>query len=376
MPLVPQVSLALFLFIQGGVPAPDPLDLRNISLDALIQRLPRVGSECQWDRVKRERLCDPATEEIQRRLIAGTRPTDTQWRDAMIGTGSIRIRSKWPKAVPFAISMRMPAWLSACEIRLQPRNPGLKAAKAGLLYHSTCGTFSGWVYQDALYQELGTLPLGRHRLEVDAVVEAGNGSSLLMKMPERPRGVIWEGSMTFDIEVVATVEEVVLPSNGEEVDARVRESLGVAFANWGEEGKRTALLVLDPDLSASPSLVGVALSLKIEVLNHGIPVEEMQLFANDYDQLALGNSVSKASQKAIAFSTSEKIPADLETSESARASWTLRVTGTTEDVLAGWDATRYWAGSLEIPIDEAIRGEVKRAGPTGRGSWIYSPRRR
>jgi len=376
MPLLPQVSLALLLFIQGGVPAPDSQDLRGISLDALIQRLPRVGSECQWDSVKRERLCDPATEEIQRRLIAGTRPTDTQWRDALIGSGSVRIRSKWPEAVPFAISMRMPAWLPACEIRLQPRNPGLKAAKAGLLYHSTCGTYSGWVYQDALYQELGTLPLGRHRLEFDVVVEAGDGSSFLVKMPELPKGVIWEGSMTFDIEIVATMDDAVLPSKGEEVDAGVRESLGIAFANWGEEGKRTALLVLDPDLSASPNLVGVALSLRIEVLNHGIPVETMQLFANDYDQLALGNSVSKASQKAIAFRTSEKIPADLEMSESAHASWTLRVTGTTEDVLAGWDATRYWAGTLEIPIDEAIQGEKRRTGPGGRGLWIYSPSRR
>jgi hypothetical protein len=278
--------------------------------------------------------------------------------------------------MPFAVSMQTPAWLPTCEIRLRPRKSNLKQAKAGMLYNSSCGTFSTWVYQDALYQEIGKLSLGIQRIDFDAEVEAGDGTSFMTKAEGPPTGLLWQGPMSFNLDVVATLDEAVRPLKGEEIDAGVRESLGVAFSNWGANDERTALLVLDPDTASNPSLAGVALSLKIEVLSHGAPVESLHLFASDYDRLALSNSVSKGDQKAIAFCTTEKVPAELEANQESRASWTLRLTGTSEHVQSAWDATGYWAGTLEVPIDEAIRGEQTRAGPSGRGPWVYSPSRR
>jgi hypothetical protein len=116
-----------------------------------------------------------------------------------------------------------------------------------MLYNSSCGTFSTWVYQDALYQEIGKLSLGIQRIDFDAEVEAGDGTSFMTKAEGLPTGLLWQGPMSFNLDVVATLDEAVRPLKGEEIDAGVRESLGVAFSNWGANDERTALLVLDPD---------------------------------------------------------------------------------------------------------------------------------
>jgi len=260
---------------------------------------------------------------------------------------------------------------------MRPGTEGLKEAKVGLLFQSTCGTYNNWAYQAALCQRLGRLPSGKHKIVFDITVERGEESSLFRRKEEPkppPPGILWKGEMSFDVDVAKSADDCVTPVKNEAMDRAVRNSLGVAFSEWHIEGKMrpTAIFVIDPDVEDYPVLADTALSLKIEILKDGRAVDERHLTASAYDPIALAISVSKGDRKLIGFCRLASVPAALKDEKKDRKSWSIRVSGTSKHVVYLWDAKRRWSGSVEVPIDELIERERERTKGKER-VWIWTP---
>jgi hypothetical protein len=347
------------------------------SLDKIIAELPRVESEGTWDEKKQDYIVRPACSALRKRLAQGDKLTDAQWRKALLNTGVIRVRDRWPESEEFALSMRKPCWLGVAEIRMKPHIEGLKEAKVGLLFESTCGTFSNWMYQAALCQRLGRLPSGKQKVGFDVTVERGDESTGFGRKVEAetpPPGILWRGEMSFDVDVVRSADDCIPAVEGEAVDKAVCNSLGVAFDVWYRDGKEqpTTIFVIDPNVEDYPLLADTALSLKIEILKKGRVVDECHLTASDYDRLALAASVSKGDRKSIAFCAIGSVPAVLKEKKEERKDWSIRVSGTSKDVIYLWDAKRRWRGSIEVGIDVLIEREQEKTKGKER-VWMWTP---
>ncbi|HEX6885902.1 MAG TPA: hypothetical protein VF530_21185 [Planctomycetota bacterium] len=358
--------------LQAPTPAAaGPQDLTLLSVDALIDRLPPVGEE--WLREEDRWSLVPAAKEMKARLERGEGLSPAQWRRALIGTGALRSRERWPAEQPFALSMRSPGWLAVTQVRLVPRRAGLAPAEVGLLYRSTCGTFMGWKEQEWSYQELGTLPVGRHHLVFDVTVERGSGfRSAFFEEEEKPAppGVLWTGELALDVEVMATVDQAVPPASSPVLDEAVRRSISLAFDDWSRG--RTAILVVDPDIRGDPGLAGLGLSLSIDVLLGSALRESVHLIPSTRDPLAGTNSVHATRNQPISFCALESPPPALERDPTAQAAWSVRVRGTSQQVWGLWEARRRWEGELWIPLSELIEREHELA-PEGRRSWVWTP---
>src|SRR5262245_52408814 len=139
-------------------------------LDELIDHLPRVGEE--WIRASKSRWnLVPAAQELENRIEHGEAFTAQQWERALLETGALRVRKRWPQGEPFAVSMESPGWLGGKRLRLQPRSRELSAAQVGLLTRPRCGYALSGILNHQAYQELGCLSLGHHSLELDMTVE-------------------------------------------------------------------------------------------------------------------------------------------------------------------------------------------------------------
>ena len=359
------VALTVWGALQGPVEAPGaPEDLTRLSLDALIERLPPAGAE--WIRPAEGNsvwLLVPEAEEFQRRIEGGAVLDAEQWKRALLGSGALRVRSRWPASEPFAVSMRQVGWLDRTEMRLVPRDPGLRAAEVGRTRSSHCGTGAMHESRARLYQELGPLPLGPQRIPCALTLERGQPRGRNVAQ----LGRFFQGEIELEVEVVPTLDEAIPPCSSPTLDAAVRETLSLAFDVWS--GERVALLVADPD-PRDARLAGVGLSLALEVLDGERVVETLTLVPSAYDVLAVGSSVHEGSDATIDWAVLSALPAELEHDAARRARWKVRVRGTSEHVLGLWDATSRWSGSLEVSLDELIEREA-RVAPEGRGPWIY-----
>jgi len=71
-------------------------DFSDTSLDKIIGELPRVDNEGTWDEEEEEYIEHPACSTLRQRLAQGHKLTDAQWRKALLDTGVIRVRDRWP----------------------------------------------------------------------------------------------------------------------------------------------------------------------------------------------------------------------------------------------------------------------------------------
>src|SRR5688572_12133702 len=104
-------------------------DLAQLTLDQLIGRLPRVGSE--WIREGSPWHLVPVAQEFRARIERGADLTSEQWKRALFSTGAVRMRPRWVVSEPFAISMKDLGWLPYTKMVLDPRGESLANAEAG-----------------------------------------------------------------------------------------------------------------------------------------------------------------------------------------------------------------------------------------------------
>ena len=77
-----------------------------------------------------EALPDP-DEEFTTRIERGDVLTAEQWKRALVSTGALRVRERWPAGVPFAVSAREPEWLWHMAVHFASTGPELGAFDVG-----------------------------------------------------------------------------------------------------------------------------------------------------------------------------------------------------------------------------------------------------
>ena len=358
------VNTALQVLLVAATPP-----LAEMPLPELLEQVPPVGCEWRYDRTTGKGLEHPVSAELARRLSAGAVLTDEQWRMALIESRAIVVRDKWPAGEPLAVSMTVPRWLGLAQIRAQPRLRSLKLAKAGELMWSFSGTWPAIRARAAKHQTIGHLPADITSLTFHVTVERGRNGLFDEDAP--PPGVLWKGEMTFPVEVVATIDEAVPPARHAELDEAVAHAVCAGVWSWGD--REVVYVAVDPDTDRFAALARTGLSLRIEVLKAGEPVEEAIVVAHRLDDLLAATSVSTAWFRLFGSCNLESVPAAVVTNADELQEWTLRVSGVSDHVLVLWDAEVRWGGMITIPLAEALTRERQRAGPTGRGPRVSTP---
>lgn len=346
-------------------------DQQPVDLDSLIDSLPPAEHPRPWNEEAKERQEDPANKTLRRELGRSLHPSDDQWRRLLLQKGVIRHRDKWPDNVPFAIGIRVPAWLPDGDITLDSTNPGLESAVA----HSGtggCGTCAARGTEREDYQELGMLSLGSQELTFDVTIKAKKGGGFFRAETEGPPpGLLWSGQVTLTTEVVASLEEAVPPLASEEVNSDLRNAVGVGFYQSAAYPRPMPYIVVDEDDKSRSRLAGVALIMEGALLKDGNVVETVSLDAGVYDEDTLTwDSVDVVGMR-LAHSAVEKLPAKNEADARSLEGWTIRVRGMNKGVLGYWGADRWWSGSVEIPLSVAIEREDERFQRMPRPPWQW-----
>ncbi|NOT32380.1 MAG: hypothetical protein HOP15_18195 [Planctomycetes bacterium] len=317
---------------------PSPAEAPPIqTADEALERLPPIGREGTFDKQRMAWNFDPAVSWLKDHLARGGTLSDEQWRRALLRSGSFRVRERWPIDRPFAVSVEIPAWLPLSEIRLSTGDSGDFEGRAGSTSPLMCGNCAASARMRWRYQELQVLPLGSQTVSFQVVVERGSdtGPSRLRRdtpPPEGPpAGVLWKGTLDFQIQGVATFEEALPAAHDEVLNATVRRAIGVAIVN-------DRRLWVDGDVDRVPELATTGLSLEIE-LREGTTVRETE-------SLVVIDRPGAFSQ-----SVGWDLPADL----TDPSNWSVHVRGRAAEALHAWNAQRYWDGELVIPLADVPR---------------------
>ena len=241
-----------------------PLEWGFLDLNSLISRLPTIGSETvSWDKDNREWINHPAVSRIQDRIEGGAQLSDTQWAAALLNSGAIRMRSKWPRDISLAVSMRVPRWLPLGKITMTPTmSSSLSPAEVGSTMGESCGTYALGRRERAAYQELGILPLGKH--ELTFAIEIEREKDRWFDDEVLP---VWAGPISLTVEIVSSVDEVLPPIRDQNLDDAVAESLWIqrfGFVRDGEPGTGEALVFWGSP-AAFETLRGVAVGIEAEL---------------------------------------------------------------------------------------------------------------
>jgi hypothetical protein len=333
--------------------------LAKLDIDTLIDRLPRI--EEQWVPKQDEPGVEshPLAAEMAYRLDEGVTLSDEQWRRALLGTGTLRWRERWPVGQPFAVSMREPTWLNMAAIKLVPRYANLEPARMTPALRCAFANVQGtrmWSYQ-----ELGSLSVGRHEIPFDTTIER----QMTARSRRDPRPPLWHGELTCTVDVVDTLDDAIPPQTAAAIDGEVREALSLARA--GEDGSECDLLVFDPDRSPEAPFATLGFSLEIELLRAGVPKAGTTLVPFG-DEAFCARSVHQGPAPTYAWGVPLHIPHEILDDPAELAEWSIRVSGGTAGILEQWDAATRWAGVLEIRLDELVHRE-RTVAPDGRGPW-------
>lgn len=354
----------------GAATAPDEMaddEFARLTMDELIALLPPAGKELRRGRTMGEIGFHPASEEMQRRLAAGAELTDEQWVSALLSTGAIRFRPKWPKDQEYVLSLTVPRWLGLVQIRLLPRTEALQATSVGRLLAGFSGTGAAIDARDArLGRRLGKLPPETTEIIFDVEIERGrNFLSLKNEGDQEPPGILWEGSIRIPVEIVDDLPQIADPVNEERIAEAVRDAIGAGFRPWGS-AVNVPFVLIDPDITRFPFLKDIGLSIRVEVLRGEQVVAESRLIASDFDTLALFSSICSDSERYYGS-------ANLVIPEDEIEEWTLRLTGTDDHLLILWHARRYWSGTITIPWNAAVEHEMQRTADRPRGPEMGTP---
>jgi len=345
----------------------DDEQLENLSLDELIDRLPPAGKEWRWDHALEDGVEHPASQEMRRRLLDGAELSDDQWRRALLGTGAIRYRHRWPKDESYRLSLTVPRWLDLAQIRLDAHGTILRPVEVGERFWSFSGTFPMMRARDArVGVPMGTLPEGTSELVF--LTEVERGDSLWPKESQVPQpGILWKGTITLPVELVDSIEEMTKAIDNDTLQAAVRDAVGAGFRDWGRHDN-VPVVVIDPDCDRFPILKTTGLVVRVELLQDDTVIAESWLVAMDSDTLSLASSIRNSSYQFFG-SANLKID-DVETDPTY---WVLRLTGKNDHIQYLWHAENHWSGELTIPWTEAVEHEQKRTADHGRGPEMSTP---
>jgi hypothetical protein len=329
---------------------------RAQTLDAWIDALPTIACERHLDEQEHP-VEAPAVAEL-RRAVEARALSDEQWRRALSKSGAIRRRKRWPLDRPFAVSMAAPAWLPGerglwAQVTLVPRIAGWHEATGGHLEAETCGTARVMRARREHTQELG--PLTPELRVVPCFVHVMRRLRDEARTLGGEQELVWQGTLDLDVEPVITLEESLPGAHGAELDRAVAASFAARLV-VRTETEPSLWVHWIPDPTTHPELADLGVSLDIELREgprvHARTELDVESEWNPYLHHARvgcgpwdtrhGASGVKPSPRAL-----RDAPTDF-------AGWTLVVRGTSKSVIAQWDAARYWDGSFEVPLADAL----------------------
>jgi hypothetical protein len=334
---------------------PEATTITELPLDVLISRLPFVGDENVYDKQTQEWVDKPEVSEFVRRIAAGVKLSDKQWRAVLLGTGILELRERWPVGMPYAVSLTLPVWLDeGGTIELRPVGTNLDSAHLSAPRPGGCGL--GMLDQKSAgrYLALGQLELGEHALELDVRISRVHHESdfifeTRLTPSPLPTGVLWQGVLKFPIVVVPTLDDAIPRVLGPEIDGAVRASLSAGLSGERSyEGNVSSSVLLDADPDRHPILGNTALSLSVEILRMGVVFDMLELCASPAD------APGDWGRPWTCHDTDWCKPFGETKDPASRSEWSVRVRGNSSHVLACWKAAQWWSGELEIPLEELV----------------------
>ena len=300
----------------------------TLGIDAAIERLPRIGAEYTWNKDRRDWDYDTAVLHLRDHLANGGSLSDKQWQLALRNSQAIRVRERWPAGVLFAMCMEMPSWLPNCQIRLYAEDhaPPLARASSGLI---GCGNCAAAATEGGWYQELECLPLGKQTVSFQVTVERlrprsfdsrRNAAASVAPTP----GVLWRGTVSFPVEVVPKIDDMLPAVRGEDADTALRRILDLSVVN--DEWLRI-------DAEFAPEFKGTAVALELELFEGTTARGTERLWVADRPTFG-GSSVQW------------KLPeenADL-------SNWSVHVRSDAAGALRSWGAVKRWEGEFVVPL--------------------------
>ena len=292
-------------------------------VDRWIERLPLIERQWHYD-AENEVIWEPEVLAMRDYLDGGGLLSDAQWRLALVRSGAIRVRERWPVQEPFAISVEVPAWLKNSKLTVEPVRSDFTSAQATST-SGGCGNCAMSSGLRARYQTIGVLALGPQVLELRITVERIPAWRRRGAPAQSPK-ILWQGILAPTVEGVHAIEEVLPGASDPELDAAVRRALDI---------HRVEEVSLFGKVAHVPELVDTSVSLHVEV-RRGNEV-------HDEATLAL--------QRRNAFVQS----VILDVPDRSLSGWNLHVRGVPESTLREWNARRHWNGELVIPLEELRR---------------------
>jgi hypothetical protein len=351
--LVALIGLACAAFAQAP---------RELTLDEHIDALPPIGCERHFDPATNRWTIDPRCVAMQT-FVSDRKLSDEQWRHALVKTGAIRWPKRWVDGAPLLLSLRIPSWIPAADLRVTPRVAGLDYAfdSNGM---PVCGMFDPEAGPSFWWQggnELGLVPADTRTIACDISIEKSNIAFSRRKTGD---GRLWRGTLDLDVELVKSVDDILVPVSGPEFDALVRRTLRLTIVETS---------VPDP-ASTDEYVDALAAEVELRVDEHG-PRElretsialELTLL-RDGQEVALSRAVPialadlrhpahpgrPAPRGFVVRESVDALPLDTSRDPAQYGHWSVRVRGDGIGALALWDATKYWKGEFTLPLAAAL----------------------
>ena len=252
-------------------------------------------------------------------------------------------------------------------VELKPRRPHLALARGGTTLAEVCTLGLGVRTDREVYQELGPLRLGEHKIKFDVTVHRGTTMYRCIGDGSPQPGVMWRGVITLPVRVVESSLEAFPPVRDARLERVLRESVGLTYTPSRRRGvsRRVPTIVIQPTQEQCSILARTALSLKVELLHDDVVVETKVLPPHCYDEPAPPRDCHAALPPLFGYENFETVPP---TAERAGSGWSVRITGTDEGAFRLLNADRYWSGVIELPLSVARAQEIERSGAGNRES--------
>jgi len=369
-------SMAVFASIGCSRGPAAAKDVRVASLDELIEQLPQ-DHEWVFDEKTKKYVYHPAVHELRTRLERGVKPTDDQWRHALLRSRAIRSRECWPVGASVALSMRTPTWLGPVRVQVTPKCKELKPACVSTSFGAGCGLSSPMKQSPEKYTPIGKLALGSHRINYDVSIHRISPRHRLEILANSEPELIWAGPLQMPATIVPSLDDAIPPIFSSFHDIAVRSSVGLAFIERQIHGEKckAPVLVFEFDALARSILGSTALSLQIELRRSGILVEWMNHLIGCPVQDAPGRVDSRGARSPQVTAPWLLLPKEFEAGPIG-SEWSLLIRGTDRNILKVFDAKTWWKGETHISLRHARETEIARVGPNGRvrGTLIPSER--
>lgn len=304
---------------------------------------PKIGDLIDRIRVaKHEGRSDKAAvDDLLHRMRDGSL-SDDAWQAIVVGLDLVHSRARWPACEPLQLWVRTREVFGPCRTSIQAYAPDLGSVTVGSLDPARDGSVAMMQRDEERGVVLHALPAeSSFVLCVMSFDLTGSGSELARKEGTPT----WTGLVPIPVRAVASVDEVLVPASGPELDAAVRSAIR-RIELVDSSGAREPFLRIGGEFEMFPWMRELGVSLDIDIMRGDQIVETLRASANH----PVGWGVA-------GLDAVMKWPDSLRgmTREQAdQERWTLHVKGTSSDLLGVWEVSKRWDGQFVMPVSEVM----------------------